>query len=444
MVLRAGHSYSYFVRTKHFRLSEKSGRSPVIYGVLRGELTNGRSSVVSEKQTNYTITNGRSSVSQQKTEFVLDTHAGPVGVSIPNLAGFGSHSGPSLHRPPASEVVDLSAQNATHAGPSHQSVYSNGVEIGGVGPSVHASGDYLEIVLINKFGHRGEQTSVRGFNVAQTQPRPRPFDFIDIPPALDNPAFAVWLDASDKDDGKILASPMDNTIIRWDNKAPSGSSWSQNGSTAMRPVFVENALNGLGGVSFNGSSQMMTNTGLGLASTSGEIFVVVVQSGKPANPNLDTIWGASTAAAPDKFLALRPYESRGGFAGPAISANNTAGIKENVYEEGTSDTIASGVPYIMNFRSLGLGTPWQVDVNGSGLTGNTVLFAAHEGVWHGAMGGLDTINLGSIIVNSATIEPWHGMLHELIAYESPLTPAARSGVVSYLENKWNVALTGVL
>lgn len=151
----AGYSYPLFVRAKHFRLGELSGRSSVIYGVLRPQITNSNSSTISAPQINFILTNGRSFVAQSLSE--LETV---------------SQSGPSEY--PAGVIGQSAQQNVSEAGPSLTSLYSNDTPHGKPGQSIWSSGVYQEIILINKFGHRGEQTSIRGFNVSQTQPRPAP------------------------------------------------------------------------------------------------------------------------------------------------------------------------------------------------------------------------------------------------------------------------------
>lgn len=420
----AGHSYPYFARAIHFRLGEVSGRSPVIYGQILQEQTNKQSSTLNSAQFNFILTNGRSFVSQQFTDFILTDAAGPTQGSQPafNFALFPSQAGPSqTSAPKGGEFADQA------------------------GPTIYSSGQYDEIRLINKFGHRTENTTVRGFNVAQTQPRPLPFDVIVTPEILRHDAFAVWLDAADKTSGKILASPTDNSVVSWINKAPSGTAWVQDGADSTRPVFVEGLQNGLGGMTFDGVGQFLSNINLILASTSGEIFVVVNQSTLPADPDASVLWGANQAGAPDKDLQLKTHQSRGANGGPAILANNTAGDKELIFEEGgVPDTITSGVPYIMCFRSRGEGVPWEVDVNGTGLQGTETLFAAHEGVWHGAIGGLDNIDIGMSTRSDTPGRFWQGTLFELVGYEAQLGGVQSTGVLNYLADKWQIPLTGVL
>lgn len=434
-----GHSYSYFSRTKHFRLGEKSGRSSVVYGVLYSEKTNSKSPVLSGPQLNFILTNGRSFVSQQFTQLTIEHSAGPSQGTFPsfNFGLFTSQTGPS--QTSSSENGEFVSQT----GPSQTSSSEDGEFSGQTGPSHASSGDYQEIKLINKFGHRTEGGALRGFNVAQTQPTPNSFDSILTPPILRQEGFAVWLDAQDAVTGKLSVNPADNTVAKWINKAPSGTSWNQT-SSSSRPIFNSTAKNGLGGVEFDGSSRFMTNTELNLASTLGEVFFVVKPDDISIAPaaSIETLLHASQASESDMHLGFRMIHSQGGVVGPETLANNTAGQKGIVFNNAVQ--FPTGVVYIIHARSSGLGVPWCMEANGSGLQGTVVDFAAHEGVWWGGIGGYDTITLGAATLADTTINLFTGTLYEMLAYEDIMTDAARSSIVSHLADKWAIPLTGVL
>jgi autotransporter-associated beta strand protein len=195
---------------------------------------------------------------------------------------------------------------------------------------------------------------------------------------------SYWLDATDL--GKL--SLTITNVTAWADSSTNGVNFAQ-GTSANQPVYVNNVINGLPAVRFNGTSQKLVASKVANAQT---VFIV---NRSRSTANLDGIWGWN---ANDKGIRVAnstswqfPGDGNDFANGGQMYINGTAG-----------NAFAASTPHLLTAVSATQRTGWTHSI-GQYFT---------SGRW------------------------FNGDIGELLVYNSALGTVDRQSVEAYLKSKW--------
>jgi len=234
---------------------------------------------------------------------------------------------------------------------------------------------------------------------------------------------ALWLETTLEDsfDSNLDGtSSTDNSVANWYDITPdlekSARSNAAQPTVANQPALINNAINGLPALKFDGSNDFMPNTKLKLGSNISIFAVASVQSvnsyRRIINSYNDGYFFFGTGSGNTNFAAF--YGNGGGW-------NNTNDF-------GSDAKLAPNVPYILS----------------NTLSGNT-----SNGYVNGVNVGTSTETNGKTFSLGYTVgqqtsggQNWDGYIGEIIIFNRAVTDTERKQVEAYLSKKWGIKVAG--
>lgn len=234
------------------------------------------------------------------------------------------------------------------------------------------------------------------------------------------PNLKLWLKASN---AASIVKDGSNFVSQWKDLSGNGNDFFASGSST--PLYEANAINGLGGITFDGNDDyMVTASGNSLISTVLPATMVMVfkNNGFPSNQN-------------PRFLMWKTEDARGGSVGYSIDTGTYGPIQlsADVYKKftltGGFDTSAHKmvVAYTgANYDTVG---NWSIKVGASVETGTQGVSPA---VWNLAQSYIGAAWVGSAVQNAALT------LSEVIIYQGVSVGKEASSLSDYLLANWAV------
>ncbi|HEY9714765.1 MAG TPA: LamG-like jellyroll fold domain-containing protein [Chroococcales cyanobacterium] len=280
----------------------------------------------------------------------------------------------------------------------------------GATPSVSTSSQWFTAVPLNLTSNTTVQAlgSAPFYANSSVSSASYMFDQETLPITRTN--LALWL----RGDQVTLAS---GKVSSWADLSGSGNTASQ-GVSGNQPTYVSSAVNGLPGVSFNGSSSFLqiTNTaGLSNFASGASIFAVVKPSSVTANARLLDF---GNGAASDNIY---------------ISEPTSTGVSLVTYNGASSTTVTSSSGVTLgNYQLLEF-----VD-NGTGTA--TVYTNAVQGAQNTSMNSLSNIarTLNYIGQGAAGGNYFNGTIAELLVYQRGVTTSERASIEGYLMGRYQL------
>ncbi len=226
-----------------------------------------------------------------------------------------------------------------------------------------------------------------------------------VGPACVDGGIKLWLRA---DDGSVADS-------LWADYSGNSRDATQ-ATLANRPPVVSNVINFNPGLSFNGSTKVMTFPNAGLPTGNSAVTLFAVATNSSADNNCRAMFGYGTAAASTAAMLTQcssnpTFDYSGNIQGSIAWNKPTAKIVGGSYQPG-SPNVATVYD---NGRSAGTSNPTLNIGNGIGYVGDNAV---------GPGGG----------------NRWNGNISEVVIYNRVLTATERQQVNSYLALKYGITL----
>jgi hypothetical protein len=254
----------------------------------------------------------------------------------------------------------------------------------------------------------------------------------------------MWLDASDANtlftnsSGTSPVSENGDSIAAWKDKSPNGYLFSQV-STAKRPIYTKNGLNGLSVMSYDGEQYLRSATSIPFYTTnsSGGSFFVVFKTTSTANQRFLMFYQNTTIYQYCDGSTELGYTTGNGTPGN-FGVHNGCGnatvaqeqIVENTYvmmnlNLGTSETAPANVTVYKNGSQQGVNN----DNNGFYSAGS---YPASNNARYLIIGA-------RLLFGYTDAESIHiGTIAELIWFKNPVTAQQQQQIEGYLSNKWGL------
>ena len=232
------------------------------------------------------------------------------------------------------------------------------------------------------------------------------------------PNLQLWLDATRIDQA-------DNTAVAsWKDQSGKGYDATQS-TTAARPTYRTNQLNGLPVVRFDGTDDRMALSGgaLGMLRNVGgaTVFAVVKYSVVANNPTILISTATSTSA---RFLLRSSTTPRFQIVSRRLDSDSTVTISSAQTVPTSSFFIHSS---IANFQN----TLLQQFINGAKDGENTSF---------GTSGNTSDTDSNNITIGLLSVTYFTGDIAEIIVYNRALNTSELAQVHRYLARKWGIAL----
>ena len=241
------------------------------------------------------------------------------------------------------------------------------------------------------------------------------------------PGLELWLDA---DDQSTITSDISGIISQWDDKSPTGASFSQ-GTFINKPSIASGAQNSRDAIDFDGLTLQRdilveTNAANFLSSNAGEIFIAYDNTGTP----LDDIMMSFGRDLGSPMLTLTA-ESAFNNKAPGLHFKPDA-FTNHRWGGGVSPGQGT---HIMNVGSDG--SEWFFGIDGNDLVATSGQ-EANIGTWWGGISPANGFAFGSRFGSSSN--SFDGLIFEVIVYSGVLTSSQRTAVYNYLGNRWSISV----
>jgi hypothetical protein len=230
----------------------------------------------------------------------------------------------------------------------------------------------------------------------------------------------AWFDGSDTS----TMSLSSNIVSSWSDKSVNNYILNSAQLSALpagnfSPLYVANAINGLGAVYFDGSNDyMFVNSGIGLASAVAYTSFVVLSPRYLSATQVAVGLQATPSSGTWDFLGLwiSLDTLQAGFDGGVVTVNTTSRNDNRPIINSIVRNGASVNAYLNGFQYA---------------TNTTVASTVNSGVARLGIGA-NTYNNGA--------QPYKGYICEIIIYNRALSDTERYQVQNYLANKWRIPL----
>ena len=241
--------------------------------------------------------------------------------------------------------------------------------------------------------------------------------------------------------GGTLVTTNGASVFRWEDQSGNGYHLTKN--LASAPTLVTNALNGLRGVSFNGTNQMLeetTNTAGNLASLQLYVFIVYKFTTYSATANVNTIardGGYASATAGRWQLGRYDMSAWGGGQGQLYAMSHTNGVWE--FGKPTWTSVAYNLLMYAFPRTQTRGFNSIVSIND---VNQATLACSDNGAPGGSTPSLHRLTVGARC-SGATYSPvnyCNCVINEIAVYTRPFffNKYEYEGLTKYFRKKWNV------
>lgn len=242
-------------------------------------------------------------------------------------------------------------------------------------------------------------------------------------PFLPTSGLALWLDASDSATVLNSGTPATDgqSISQWSDKSGSNNHAIQS-NPSNQPVLTTNILNGNPVVRFDGSSQYLTDTVLGVDG-SHTVYIVAINRGN----------GSGDGYYPPLSYGGINVDEGWPFA---FKSNNTFASFPEYYKLGASGgldnifTYTNNTPYLLGLPFDTVSQTWPVLVNGVSIATSTSNVFTSD--------GNNNILIGYQRDNSNVDRFFNGDIAEVLIYNRVLNDTERYAVETYLNNKYNI------
>ncbi len=230
----------------------------------------------------------------------------------------------------------------------------------------------------------------------------------------------LWLDStSDESFPSILGD--DNGVSQWNDISPQSANKNNatQSNSALRPIYKDNAINGLPALLFDGVDDILINQEM-FTDVNVSIFAVVVDQSS------STTYTRIISARNDVVFYFGVRRSATNNVLTALYGTRTGGWP-SVNDFGTSILLYNNIPYVLaNTLS---GTANSGYINGSLVGTNTQT--------NGKIAGNDGYGVGSYPLDSL-LQPWKGYIGEIIMFNRAVTSEERNEITKYLGKKWGI------
>jgi hypothetical protein len=239
--------------------------------------------------------------------------------------------------------------------------------------------------------------------------------------ALDTNALAVartnllfWY----RSDFGVLTSS--SQVSQWTDLSGNGDNATQI-TSADQPSLVNNGINGLPVLSFNGTSDFLTLPSVTFTSSGATFFIVAKPTALVASAQLLDFSGATV---PDNLVGISESSS---LKAPQFSIFNSAGTS-------STTVIGSSALTLNQFQVL---EAVQGDIN---TTTATVFVNGIQAAQNTSMNTVPAVALSKNFIGqySGAGEYFQGQIAEILAFTGPLTLSQRVAVEAYLSQKYQI------
>jgi hypothetical protein len=193
-------------------------------------------------------------------------------------------------------------------------------------------------------------------------------------------------------------------------------------TSADQPSIVANSINGIDGISFNGTATCLLPPSIAFGGTGATIYAVVNATTPTASAQ---ILNYSGATAPDNLIGL--------------SESSTKAAQFTVYNSAGASPTSVAAPAALPTNLYELVEVVQGDINS---TTATMFINAAQVAQNTAMNPIPAATLTNNYIGrySGGSEYFKGNIAELMIYTSPLTTVQRGLIESYLLGKYQIAM----
>jgi len=218
----------------------------------------------------------------------------------------------------------------------------------------------------------------------------------------------------------VLTADNNSSIARWNDLNPLSTDkyHATQANVAEQPIYIENAVNGLGVLRFSGNKSFATT--YPFFDSAFSIFMVVSR-------NNDIYWRCIVAD-------IVPANAGALCAGQDASITWTV-YQPFVYSGATSLAIPRNIPVIFEVHSRGITSSFTISIN---LYNNAVASSSPmnlSGIAKGLSG-----DIGRSRLNGNGGDYWIGDIGEIIVYKRMLNNDERIDVEKYLAKKWAIKI----
>ena len=240
----------------------------------------------------------------------------------------------------------------------------------------------------------------------------------------------AWFDAADSS----TITTVSGAVSEWRSKAGATRNLAQ-GTAANRPALTANYYNGRSAVSFDGSNDVLSATGLGAIAMSPLSVFIALDSELSSASNDRGLLTMHVAGATNSF------DNNGGFQFVANSAARTGGQRAAYEAYARAATGSLEIETVTRSTAQPIGkTVFGITADGTNGTlyqnGPQVdLQAASVAYTAGSM------YFGSLVQSGSPSLYWQGKILEIVLYTRAVSASERAAITKYLGNKWGVAVT---
>lgn len=276
------------------------------------------------------------------------------------------------------------------------------------------------ISIINRWGFRTEQGTLRGYQPAHMEPPE--IEQVQVPLLIDG--LKLWLDGE-----SAITSGVDNSVIEWVDKSANGNLFIQ-GTLSLMPTGITSE--GVSGVSFGGGDVIDASGGAIFTGNTGEIFVVYKDTGLQAGAS--TLLASSESSTVDNWLIFRSIRTS---TLTREYSSNLSSSQQDV--QGTGPSLF-GVTNVVSFRSDGA----TVSIRPSGGSVDEITHSpvgSNTGRWFSDIPSKDNVTIGGLRINTFIIQTVIAELFEIVVFDGVvLTEPERQLMFDYLNNKYDALL----
>lgn len=234
------------------------------------------------------------------------------------------------------------------------------------------------------------------------------------------PNLKLWLRATDLN---TITKDGSNFVSQWQDQSGNGNHFVSSGSST--PLYEASAINGLGGITFDGNDDYMaTSSGGVLINTAlpATIIMVFRNNGFPINQY-------------PRFIMWKTEDSRGGSVGFSTDTSTYGPIQlsADTYKKFTLTAGFDTNAHKMNLAYSGAGYDpvgnWTITMGATTESGTQGVSPA---TWNLPQSYLGALYVGSLVQNAAIT------LSEVIVYQAISTGKEASDLSDYLLALWNV------